>query len=290
MYPRLLESVLLPAYDRARGRRYVERRRFLERSQWWSADRVREFQWAELKKLLAHVFASVPYLQRQIPSRRHRPRGSEGMGRLPPAAAADASGGQRPPSGSVLDRLHGPIAPARDGWIDRRARPAFSGPTRATTGGRPRRTARIRGPAGAWESRRSTSGAHPSAPSRGDRRLKTRAYEAIQRQLIVNTFSQSDELWDDVYARALKFRPVLVVGYVSSLEAFAAYLRRTPGRRFPASWCAIAAAEPLHEDARAAHRAGTRRAALQHLRIPRVHVDRRRMRVPARVCTFTRRT
>ncbi len=36
-YPRLLESVLLPAYDRARGRRYAERRTFLEHSQWWSA-------------------------------------------------------------------------------------------------------------------------------------------------------------------------------------------------------------------------------------------------------------
>jgi phenylacetate-CoA ligase len=78
---------------------------------------------------------------------------------------------------------------------------------------------------------------------------KTRAYEAVQRQLIVNTFSQSDELWDDVYSRALRFRPVLVAGYVSSLEAFVAYLQRTK-RTIPGVRCAIAAAEPLYEDAR----------------------------------------
>jgi phenylacetate-CoA ligase len=79
--------------------------------------------------------------------------------------------------------------------------------------------------------------------------LKTRAYEVVQRQLMVNTFTQSDELWNDVYSRALKFRPVLVVGYVSSLEAFAAFLRRTK-RTIPGVTCAIAAAEPLFEGVR----------------------------------------
>jgi phenylacetate-CoA ligase len=79
--------------------------------------------------------------------------------------------------------------------------------------------------------------------------LKTRAYEAMQRQLVINTFSQSDALWADVLARALRFRPVLIVGYVSSLEAFADYLRRMQ-RTIPGVACAIAAAEPLHADAR----------------------------------------
>jgi len=79
--------------------------------------------------------------------------------------------------------------------------------------------------------------------------LKTFAYETVHRQLMVNTFSHSDELWAEVYSRARAFQPVLVVGYVSSLEAFADYLVRTR-RRIPASR-AIAAAEPLFDDARA---------------------------------------
>lgn len=78
---------------------------------------------------------------------------------------------------------------------------------------------------------------------------KTRAYQAVQRQLIINTLTQSDALWSDVCSRALKFRPVLIVGYVSSLEAFASYLRRTK-RTIPGITSAIAAAEPLFESTR----------------------------------------
>ena len=63
-YPRILDSVLLPGYDRLRRRRYTERRRFLDRSQWWDAERLRGFQWTELRALLGHAFAS-PYLQRK---------------------------------------------------------------------------------------------------------------------------------------------------------------------------------------------------------------------------------
>ena len=92
MYPRLLESVLLPAYDRARGRRYVERRTFLEGSQWWSAERVREFQWSELKKLLAHVFASVPYLRQKYRAEGiafEDVKGWDDFRRLPPLTRAE---------------------------------------------------------------------------------------------------------------------------------------------------------------------------------------------------------
>src|SRR5262245_24292746 len=63
MYPRVLESVLLPAYDRAFGRTYIRRRSLLEESQWWSAERLQQFQWTELQRLLKHAFDSVPYLQ-----------------------------------------------------------------------------------------------------------------------------------------------------------------------------------------------------------------------------------
>ena len=80
--------------------------------------------------------------------------------------------------------------------------------------------------------------------------------------MIVNTFSQSDALWQDVYARALTFRPVLVVGYVSSLEAFADYLLRTK-QTIPGVKCAIAAAEPLYEATRVRIEQALSRAALQ---------------------------
>ena len=247
-YTRLLESVLLPAYDRARGRRYVERRVFLERSQWWSAERVREFQWTELKKLLRHVFASVPYLRRKYRAAGiafEDLRGWDDFRRLPPLTRAEVN-------------AHGPDL-CSTGYQGRLLPHATGGST-----GAPTRFFRT------YESYDWRTAAKDRAYSWAGWRLgepaiylwgapvglvsrrqawKMRAYEAIQRQRIVNTFSQSDELWNTVYSRALKFRPVLLVGYVTSLEEFAAYLQRT-NRAIPGLTCAIAAAEPLYDDTR----------------------------------------
>jgi len=78
---------------------------------------------------------------------------------------------------------------------------------------------------------------------------KARAHEAIDRQLIFNTFSQTEELWLRIYDEAVKFRPVLAVGYVSSLEQFAAFLRATK-QTIPSVRYVIAAAEPLFREVR----------------------------------------
>jgi hypothetical protein len=51
--------------------------------------------------------------------------------------------------------------------------------------------------------------------------------------LIINTFSQTEELWRHVHAEAIRHRPVLAVGYVSSLEQFARFLSGFT-RRLPA--------------------------------------------------------
>jgi phenylacetate-CoA ligase len=246
-YSRVLQSVLLPAYDRVRGRRYSERRTFLDRSQWWSAERVREFQWTELKKLLAHVFASVPYLQQK-----YRAAGValgdlkswDDFRRLPPLTRAEV-------------RAHGPdlCSTTYKGRLLPHATGGSTGvPTRffRTYESYDWRTAAT-DRAYSWTGWRLGEPAlylwgAPVGSVSWRQTLKTRAYETVQRQLIVNTFSHSDELWAEVYSRAPKFRPVLIVGYVSSLEAFADYLTRTR-RRIGVS-CAIAAAEPLVNDAR----------------------------------------
>jgi phenylacetate-CoA ligase len=247
-YSRLLESVLLPAYDVARGRRYVERRTFLERSQWWSAERVREFQWTELKKLLAHVFASVPYLKHKYRAAGitlEDLQGWDDFRRLPPLTRAEVNGHR-------LDlcstNYKGRLLPHSTGGSTGR-------PTRffRTYESYDWRTA-AKDRAYSWA---GWSLGEPAlylwgAPVGSVTPLqawKTRAHEAVQRQLIINTFSQSDDLWQDVYSRAQKFRPVLVVGYVSSLEAFATYVRQT-NRTIPGIRCAIAAAEPLFDDNR----------------------------------------
>jgi phenylacetate-coenzyme A ligase PaaK-like adenylate-forming protein len=187
----------LPAFDRARGRRYIERRLFLERSQWWSAERVREFQWTELKKLLAHAFAYVPYLRRKYRAAGialEDLRGWDDFRRLPPLTRAEVN-------------AHGPDL-CSTGYKGRLLPHATGGST-----GAPTRFFRT------YESYDWRTAAKDRAYSWGGWRLgepaiylwgapvgtvsrrqawKTRAYEAVQRQLIVNTFSQSEELWNTV--------------------------------------------------------------------------------------------
>jgi phenylacetate-CoA ligase len=248
MYSRILESVLLPAYDRVRGRRYAGRRILLERTQWWSAERVREFQWTELKKLLTHVFASVPYLRDKYRAAGIAPedlRDWNDFRSLPPLTRAEVNAhGPDLCSTAYRGRLLPHATGGSTGMPTRFFRTYESYDWRLAAKDR----------AYSWAGWRLGERAlylwgAPVGSVPWPQALKTRAYEAVQRQLMINTFSQSEELWNGVYSRALKFRPVLVVGYVSSLEAFAAYLRRSK-RAIPGVKCAIAAAEPLFEDAR----------------------------------------
>ena len=253
-YARLLESVLLPAHDRVRGRRYVERRRLLARSQWWSAERVREFQWQELKNLLAYAFTSVPYLRQKYRSAGialEDVRSWDDFGRLPTLTRAEVNAHGRDLCSAAYD---GKLLPHSTGG-------STGVPTRffRTYESYDWRLA-------AKDRAYSWSGWHlgqralylwgaPIGSVSRRQAWKLRAHEMVQRQLVINTFSQSVELWQNVYARARVFRPVLVVGYVSSLEAFASYLART-GQVMPGPVSAIAAAEPLFDRARRQIEAG----------------------------------
>jgi phenylacetate-CoA ligase len=240
--------MLLPAYDRARGRRYVERRRFLERSEWWSAERVRDFQWVELTRLLAHVFSSVPFLREKYRAAGialEDIRGWDDFRRLPRLTRAEVNAhGPALCSTSYRGRLLPHATGGSTGVPTRFFRTYESYDWRLAAKDR----------AYSWSGWRLGEpalylwGAPLGSVSRL-RKLKVRAHEAIQRQLVVNTFSQDEELWHVTHARAVRFGPRLVVGYVSSLEEFASYLAHT-GRSIPGLKCAIAAAEPLFDDSR----------------------------------------
>jgi phenylacetate-CoA ligase len=257
-YPRLLTSVLLPAYDRARGRRYAERLAFLDRTQWWTAERVREFQWAELKKLLAHVFASVPYLKEKYRAAGiayEDVRTWDDFRRLPPLTRTELNAHASDLCSTTYNgRLLPHSTSGSNGVPTRFFRTYESYDWRLAAKDR----------AYSWSGWRvGEPSLHlwggPMQAVPGLRGLKKRAHEAVQRQVVINTFSQGDELWKRVYSRALESRPVAIVGYVSSLEAFAAYLRRTR-RSIPTVTCAIAAAEPLFD--------GTRRRIEEGLGVP----------------------
>jgi phenylacetate-CoA ligase len=255
-YTRILESVLLPLYDRARGREYLRRRRFLEQTQWWDAQRIREFQWHELKPLVAHVFASVPYYQKKYKAAGidlGDLRSLDDFARLPPLTRQE-----------IADHRIELCSTSYQGKLLPHATGGSSGqPTRffRTYESYDWRTAakdRVYEWSGWRLGQRSVYlwGAPIGSVPR-IQAWKARSYEAIHRQLVFNTFSQSEELWERIYAAIWRFRPVLAVGYVSSLEQFATYLWST-GRALPPLRAVIAAAEPVFPAARRSIEAGFR--------------------------------
>jgi len=61
MHPLLVRHVVKPLLNRQKGRQAAEPLRALERSQWFSPERLAELQWAKVSALLRHAYAHVPF-------------------------------------------------------------------------------------------------------------------------------------------------------------------------------------------------------------------------------------
>jgi phenylacetate-CoA ligase len=248
VYSRILENQLIPLYYSLRGRSYGSRRKLLEESQWWSREKVREFQWRELQKLLAHVFQTVPYYQekyRGAGARLEDIGGFDDFARLPPLTRAEVN--------AHRERL---CSTAYTGRLISHATGGSSGvPTRFY----------ITPESYDWRSAASSRAYAWSGCRLGERALylwgapigkvgaakswKTRAYRGLRRELVFNTFKQSDALWAEILEAARRFRPHYVVGYVASLEQFGRYLLAR-NASMPGIRGVVAAAEPVFENTR----------------------------------------
>ena len=249
LYPPVLRSLLLPAYDRLKGRAYARHRALLDASQWWDAERLRAFQWQELRALLAHVFRSVPYLRRKYHAAGasfEDLRSWDDFRRLPWLTRDEVN--------SHRDEL---CSTAYTGKLLPHATGGSSGtPTRffRTYESYDWRTA-AKDRAYSWSGWRVGErsvylwGAPVGHLSRRQA-FKTQAFEAVHRQRVFNTFSQSPELWSRIHDSIHRFRPTLIVGYVSSLEQFADFLSRQR-LALPPVRAVIGAAEPLYASTRA---------------------------------------
>jgi phenylacetate-CoA ligase len=81
------------------------------------------------------------------------------------------------------------------------------------------------------------------------RAFKKSLYEFLRHERVINTFAQNAELWRSIYFTALRFRPQLIVGYVSSLEQFCQFLLNNNLKLHPIR-AVIAAAEPVFQPVR----------------------------------------
>ena len=61
MYPSLIKKIVMPIVDRVKGRNILKHLRELERSQWYSPDRIEELQRKKLRLIIQHSYDNVPY-------------------------------------------------------------------------------------------------------------------------------------------------------------------------------------------------------------------------------------
>jgi phenylacetate-CoA ligase len=248
IYSRVLESVLIPAYYGMRGRAYPRRKQFMEHSQWWAPEQIREFQWRELRGLLEHAFRSVPYYQKKYAAEGIELgdiKTRDDFARLPSLTREEINA-HRQELCSVSDKTR--LVPHATG--------GSSGvPTRFF----------ITLDSYDWRSAASVRAYSWSGYHTGDRALylwgapvgrvsrvkaaKLDAYRFVRRELFIPTFLQTPKLWRKTFASALRFRPKFVVGYVSSLEQFAQFLL-AHDLRIPGICAVLASAEPVHRTTR----------------------------------------
>lgn len=250
LYSRILENRLLPLHNAIRGRQYVRHRRFLEESQWWSADRLREFQWTELRKLLTLAFTSVPFYKRRYAeagAALEDIRSWDDFAKLPVLVRADV---ERHREELSAENLASPRLPHATGGSS--GRPVRFYKTIESYDWRTAATQRVYSWTGCRPGERTlylwgapVGKQHPLAV------WKTRLYNAVHRTLIVPTFLQDDQIWRQAWEKAQSFQPRFMVGYVSSLVGFARYIERARLGPPPGLRSVISAAEPLTDSSRA---------------------------------------
>ena len=246
-YSRILESLLIPAYYGLRSRSYSRRLDFMERSQWWSPERVREFQWRELRLLLKHVFCSVPYYQKKYASAGIELgdiKTREDFAKLPPLSREEINSHRT----ELCSQRHLELIPHATGGSSGVPTRFFI--TLDSYDWRCAASAR----AYSWSGYRTGEralylwGAPVGKVSRF-KNAKLDAYRRLRRELIVPTFVQTPELWQSTFEEALRFRPRFVVGYVSSLQQFAQFLMERQ-LSLTGVEAVLAAAEPVHNATR----------------------------------------
>jgi phenylacetate-CoA ligase len=250
LYSRVLEHVLLPSYESIRGYKHCARRAFVEKSQWWSADRLLEQQRDDLQRLLRHAFDTVPFYRERFRAAGAAPedfRNLDDLRRLPPLTRQDIIANRESLCSSAYA---GRLLPHATGgssgmplrfYITRESfewRCAVSERAYAWTGSRlGDRTLYL------WGA--------PVGPQSRKSELKMRLFRTARRERMFSTFSQNEALWGRIYSEAQSWRPQLLVGYVSSLEEFCRWLLATgKAKTLPSITAAIAAAEPVYERTR----------------------------------------
>lgn len=216
----LYQDVFFRSLDHLRGRRTIERLRFLRGSQFWSREQLRDWQLARLNELLRHARERSPYYARALAGL-SLPLGSfEPLGDIPPLTKKlvrenlnDLKCSGVPPSRFVPSRTGGSTGePMRYFWDKRgmdwnRASVYRSAEWAGTALGE--RTVQM-------------SGSHFDYSQA--KKLQTRIMLYLQRYRDLSVATLTPELLDRYHAAVVRFRPTAIWGYASGVTAFAQHV------------------------------------------------------------------
>lgn len=238
----VIERVAFPLQDAASGRTYTSNRRLLARSQWWGAEQLREYQWSELSKLLDTAF-QVPYYRDKYSAAgalRGDIRTWDDYARLPKLVRGEVNQNR--------ERLINPHFTKRL--------------VASATGGSSGTPTRFFVTMDSYDWRRACrdrmydwNGAAFGEPSlllwgspigkvARKTQWKSKFMARLTRSVTINTFSQSPELWAGICELFQRLRPKTVTAYVSSLDAFCAYVEQHHVK-LPAPRAVVSAAETV---------------------------------------------
>jgi len=223
------------------GRTYLKARAFLEESQWWTPEELREWQRLELARLLQHAYRNVPYYKRIFDERKLKPqdiRGPEDMCLLPILT--------RDLVRQNLDSLIATNMPSM-----RRLRFTTGGSTGTPLAlywerGRTRSLER----AFMWR-QWSWAGYHPD---RRERTVVLRGhvtrnrlgdYDPIENALILSSYHMRNNALDDYVRRIRAFEPTSIQAYPSVISILAAHMLRVSIRPIDSLRVVICASENL---------------------------------------------
>lgn len=249
IYGGFYRTVLMPGWERLRGRRLLERLDYLERTQWEPMSTVRAVQLAELRRLLVHAQRHIRYYGEVFADYGfdpHKVRDIEDLSRLPPLTKEIAR--QR-----------------RNDLVDRRT--AASHIQKATSGssGQPfeleyDRESEVWRRAMKWRTygwagyRPGTRALHywgMPVPLDGLNGLKIRLDRSLRRERYVDCLAQDDRSLRQAVDVVRRFRPEVIVGFTMSLAKLARFIVERNLRDWDRI-SVIGGAEPLLEADRAA--------------------------------------
>lgn len=244
IYGGLYRKVLMPGWERLRGRRFFERLDYVERAQWQPPSTVRALQLMELRRLLVHAQERIPYY-RELFARHgfepHSVHDVRDLQKLPPLTKEIA----RSRYADIVD-----------------ARTARTHIHKATSGssGQPFELeydpdSEIWRRAIKWRSYR-WAGYRPGTralhywgmpvPLHGARGLKVKLDRALRRELYVDCMVQDPRSLEQAVGVIREFRPKVIVGFTLSLAQLARFITEQRLRDW-ADIAVIGGAEPLLE-------------------------------------------